>query len=163
METLRSRFQRAQGKRLSERILFLPSRTAEEYYRLLSVMDVVLDTPVYSASLTGYDAFALGVPIVTLPGRHMVQRYALGLYRQMEMNDLIASAAEEYVELAVRLGRDSEYCQETGRTIRERSGVLFAHEAVIGEYEAFFVRTVEQRRLLEGRPNSTSASSEFSG
>ncbi|GAB6188119.1 O-linked N-acetylglucosamine transferase family protein [Thermopirellula anaerolimosa] len=140
---LRARWLRTLGPSLMRRIVLLPAQQPADYYRLLSLADAVLDTPCYSASLTAYDAFALGVPLVTLPGRHMVQRYALGLCRRMGFEQLVASDEDQYVALAVRLGRDGDFRQAMRRAILERCGVLFEDPHVVREYEEFFRRAIE--------------------
>lgn len=142
-ELLKARFERAMGSSLARRVLFLPSQNSENYMRLLAVMDVVLDMPTYSAALTGYDTFAAGVPIVTQPGRHMVERYALGLYRQMGMSDLIAWSEADYIDLAVKLGRQPDFRREMSEEINRRSDVLFEDVTVIREYESFFESVVQ--------------------
>ena len=146
-EALRARLARSLGETLSKRVLFVPTQKPPDYYRLLSLMDVVLDTPVYSASLTGYDALGLGVPIVTLPGAQMVQRYAHGLYTQMGVSNLIASDLHEYVELAVRLGRDDDFRRSTREEILNRCDCLFEAGTVVPEYERFFVRAANRARV----------------
>ena len=80
-EALRSRFENTLGKSLVKRVSLLSSRRPLEYYRLMSAMDVVLDSPAYSASLTGYDAFAFGIPVVTMP-EYMVR----GMPRVLQAN-----------------------------------------------------------------------------
>ncbi len=137
-EALRSRFENTLGKSLVKRVSLLSSRRPLEYYRLMSAMDVVLDSPAYSASLTGYDAFAFGIPVVTMPGKYMVQRYAQGFYKRMGIRELIVSTEEEYVELAVRLGGDADFRAFIRRTILDRCGVLYEDPSVVREYEHFF-------------------------
>jgi predicted O-linked N-acetylglucosamine transferase (SPINDLY family) len=105
---------------------------------LLSITDAVLDVPSYSAALTGYDALGLGVPVVTLPGQYMVERYALGLYKQMGLGDFAASSKSDYVDLAVRLGRDRDFRMTVSQRIQARSGVLFEDVLAVREYEEFF-------------------------
>ncbi|WP_460182189.1 O-linked N-acetylglucosamine transferase, SPINDLY family protein, partial [Thermopirellula anaerolimosa] len=140
---LKARWQRTLGEPLLRRVLFLPSQPPRDYYRLLRLADAVLDAPCYSASLTGYDAFALGVPVVTLPGPYMVQRYAAGLYRRMGVEDLVAGDEQQYVALAVRLGRDGDFRQAMREKILQRCGVLYEDEQVLREFEAFFRRAIE--------------------
>ena len=144
VEMLKSRFERTIGRSFGQRILFVPSRSSVDYLRLLSVMDLVLDMPAYSAALTGYDAFGVGVPVVTKPGRHMVQRYALGLYRQMGMQELIASSDAEYVNLAVKLAQEPGFRRQVRREIGQRRDALFEDVTVVREYESFFESVVEE-------------------
>jgi predicted O-linked N-acetylglucosamine transferase (SPINDLY family) len=126
-------------------VLFVPHQGPEDYSRLLSLATAVLDVPTYSSCLTGYDALACGVPLVTLPGRYMVQRYVAGLYAQMGMQDLMAADEEAYVRLAVELGRNGDFREAMSRQIVERCDVLFEDDAVVREYEAFFRQAAQAR------------------
>ena len=135
---LGQRFEKTMGESLARRILFVPTQGAGNYLRLLSVMDVVLDMPTYSAALTGYDAFGIGIPVVTRPGTHMVERYADGLYRQMRLAHLVARDDEEYVDLAARLANDSDYRAHVKQQIQQHSSSLYQDPLVVQEYEQFF-------------------------
>jgi predicted O-linked N-acetylglucosamine transferase (SPINDLY family) len=141
-EALHARLVLLLGETLARRVVFVPSQNPANYYRLLSLMDVVLDTPAYSASLTGYDAFAFGIPVVTMPGSQMVQRYAHGLYTKMGLGHLAVSDEKEYVHFAVCLGRDPALRQQVRTAVRERNEALFEDHEVIREYETFFEETV---------------------
>jgi predicted O-linked N-acetylglucosamine transferase (SPINDLY family) len=145
-DALRARWDRTIGKSLANRVLFVPSQRPENYSRMLCLATAVLDVPTYSSCLTGYDALACGVPLVTMPGRYMVQRYVAGLYAQMGMQDLVAADEEAYVRLAVELGRNGDFREAMGRQIVERSDVLFEDDAVVREYEAFFRQVIDERR-----------------
>lgn len=134
---LQARFQRTLA-RAAERVILIPPQSPDEYYRLLSLAEVLLDAPHYSSSLTGYDAFSLGLPLVTLPGGLMVQRYALGLYRKMGFEDLVATSPDAYSALAVRLGCDGEYRRWVCSQIVQRSEVLFEDIQSVHEHEEFF-------------------------
>ncbi len=141
-ERLRHRLEDRLGQTLSKRLHLLPSQRPREYYRLLSLATAVLDAPNYSTSYTGYDALGLGVPVVTMPGRLMVQRYALGLYRRMDLLELVATSEQQYVDLAVRLGREPDFSREMRHRIREQSDPLFENDAVVREYETFFEQAI---------------------
>jgi hypothetical protein len=135
---LRARWDRTIGKSLATRVLFVPHQRPEDYGRLLCLATAVLDVPACSSCLTGYDALACGVPLVTLPGRYMVQRYVAGLYAQMGIQDLVAADEDDYVRLAVELGRNGDFRAAMSRQIAERGDVHFEDDAVVREYEAFF-------------------------
>jgi len=145
---LRDRWSRTIGEALLRRVHMLRRQHTPKYYTLLSLADVVLDAPHYSASLTGFDAFSFGVPIVTLPGVYNVERYAQGLYRQMGIEELTATNVEEYVALAVRLGTDSDYRRHWHEEILRRSDILFESRTAIREFERFFVNSWERRDSL---------------
>lgn len=123
---------------LTDRVVFVPWQTSPNFHRLLSLDGVMLDTWHYSASFMAYDAFSLGLPIVTLPDGFNMGRISLGLYRKMGLEHLAARTPEEYVSLAVRLGTDREYRQSVRSLIIERSEVLFEDLELVREHEGFF-------------------------
>jgi len=143
---LQARLERTLGREFCRRVIWLPSQSVGDYYRLLSAADVVLDSPAYSGSLTGFDALGLGIPVVTFPGRFMVQRYMQGFYRLLGIEELIATSGEEYIGLAVRLGRERDFHQAMRKKILERAEVLFEQDGVIREYEDLFTQLAEYSR-----------------
>jgi predicted O-linked N-acetylglucosamine transferase (SPINDLY family) len=144
IEALQARFGKTLGPTLLRRIGFLPSQTPDRHADLVRLADAVLDVPTYSASLIAYDAFSCGTPLVTMPGKHMVERYATGLYRQMGLDDqgLVASSPEDYVKQAVRLGQDTDFRVQMRREIESRCHILFENDAVVREYERFFAHCI---------------------
>jgi len=146
---LQSRFNKTLGSAAS-RVIFMSPQAPGDYCRLLSLADALLDPPHYSSSLTGYDAFSLGLPVVTLPGELMVQRYALGLYRKMGLEDLAARSPDDYVAMAVRLATDRDYREAVCRRIAERSEALFEDSGAVREHEGFFDYALRRARAGEG-------------
>jgi len=95
---LRRRLRESLGGALFDRLLFLPKQTPQALQRLFTVSDVVLDSPYYAGSLTSYDAFTCGIPVVTLPGTLAVQSYTAGLYRRMELDGFsVPTNSVEYI------------------------------------------------------------------
>ncbi len=137
-DRLVARFGKTLGAKLFQRVTFVENLPNADYYRLLSLADVVLDTPNFSACLTGFDAFSLGIPLVTLPGKLKVQRYALALYRKMGIDDLIVEDESQYITTAVRLGTDEPFGQDIRHRIRQRSHLLFDDTEAIKQHERFF-------------------------
>jgi protein O-GlcNAc transferase len=146
LERLVARFGKTLGAKLLRRVAFVESLPSSDYYRLLSLADVVLDTPNYSACLTGFDAFSLGIPLVTLPGKLKVQRYALALYRKMGIGDLIVEDESQYITTVVRLGTDEPFGQDIRQKIQQGSHLLFDDPQAIKEHERFFEYAWQHRK-----------------
>jgi predicted O-linked N-acetylglucosamine transferase (SPINDLY family) len=123
---------------VARRIIVLPSQTAANFRRLLSVGDALLDIRQYNVSLMAYDAFSVNLPVVTLPGRLTVERAALGFYRHMGLEHLVAETPAQYVELAVRLGTDTDFRALVRTLLADRRDVLFEDPLVVHEHERFF-------------------------
>lgn len=152
-ELLRERLGRSIPEAI-DRVVFMPRQSYEDYFSLIHVSDVMLDTFHFGGGCTTLEGLAAGVPIVTLPGRFMRGRAAYGCYRKMGVMDCVASSPEHYVEIAVRLGTDPLYRDEVRRRIAARSQVLFGDMSTVREFEEFFSAAIEkswaEREALAG-------------
>jgi predicted O-linked N-acetylglucosamine transferase (SPINDLY family) len=136
-EALVARFQRTLPD-VIDRITWIPPQRREDFLCLMATCDVLLDTFHFSGGNTSYEAMALGVPTVTLPGRYMKGRITHALYRKMGVLDCIASSVGEYVDIAVALGTDREKRREVTQKILAANEVLFEDVAAVREIEDFF-------------------------
>ncbi|MBI5612440.1 MAG: tetratricopeptide repeat protein [Gammaproteobacteria bacterium] len=139
MELVQKRLARALGADM-KRILFLPYRDSfVDYFSLLAVADVVLDTPHFNGMNTSLEAFAVGAPVVTWPGAFQRGRHTYAMYRKMAIEECVARDPGEYARIAVRLGTDPAFRQATRAKILARNHVLFEDMAAIREFERFFL------------------------
>jgi len=136
LDQLLGRFRKTLGS-AAKRIVVLAPQSSVKLQQLMAVCDALLDICHYSVSLMAKDAFAVGLPIVTLPGRFKVERYTLGFYRKMGVLDLIAESAEGYVRLAHRLGNDADFRRAIQNRIRAASHLLFDDRQTVTEFERF--------------------------
>ena len=83
--------------------------------------DVILDPPFFGGGNTSYEAFAMGLPIVTWPGSFMRGRVTEGCYRQMGFTELVADSLDSYVEIALRLANDDVWRERVKNEIAARS------------------------------------------
>jgi predicted O-linked N-acetylglucosamine transferase (SPINDLY family) len=120
--------------------------THPEYLYLVSAADVILDPRPYGGGVTSYDGFSLGKPVVTFPTPYHRSRYALGHYRKMGILDCVASSAEQYVELALRLGTDRDWRRFMGEKILAASHVLFEDSEAVRQHEEFFEQAIRSAR-----------------
>lgn len=127
-ETLARRLQgalAARGIAPRGQLKFLPRMAGPHFRRVLALADVVLDTPRWSGGNTSLDAFAAGVPVVTLPGRFMRGRQTAGMLALMGLEELVAGTVEEYVALALAAAGDPGRNAELRRRIAGRREALF--------------------------------------
>lgn len=143
-----------------KRIAMLPHLSQEQFQQLLCCATVMLDPLHFGGGNTNYEAFAVGLPVITQPGSLMRGRIALGCYKQMEIADCIATSPEEYIRLAVNVGSNPELREQIHQTILQQQHLLFDNQRVIQELEAFFSITVQQHRLKQFQQ---SASPNFAG
>lgn len=140
-DRLRERFAASLGE-LERRVVFLPFMAFERFMQLLDLADVVLDSIHFNGMNSSLQAFAVGAPVVTLPGRFQRGRHTQAMYRKMGMIDCIATGPAHYVELAVRIGTDSEYAKSLRRRILAHHHVLFEDTRVVSEFERFFAQAM---------------------
>jgi protein O-GlcNAc transferase len=119
------------------RVVVLPQRPLDAFVAVIATADVVLDTWPFGGGNTNYQTFAMGVPVVTLPGRWLRGRGTLAHYRHMGFDDCVAATSSEYVDIAVRLGTDKPYRDEISRRIDARSGTVLEDEVCIASFVNF--------------------------
>ncbi len=125
-----------------ERVRFLPWLTPEDYLSLLAAADVALDTLHFGSGITAYDALAVGLPIVTLPGAFSRGRHVHAAYRQMGLDEGIATDPTDYIERAVRFASEPDYRAAFSARLREASTELFEDRWVVREFEDFLEAAV---------------------
>lgn len=137
-ERLRSSFE-AHGLSPDRHLRFVPTQDYESFLCLNAISDVFLD-PLggFSAGMTALDAVVCGLPIVTLPGALMRTRMGCGMLTRLGIEDAIATDVDDYVRLAVHLGKDADLRAEMSRRIQDRRHLLFDDVHGVKALEAFF-------------------------
>jgi protein O-GlcNAc transferase len=127
---------------VKERVLFLDAMPTARFMQLLMISDVCLDTLHFNGMNSSLEAFSVGLPIVTLPGRLQRGRHTQAMYRKMGILDCIAPDAAHYVDIAVRLGCDKRYARTIRDRISARNHVLYEDPRVVSEFERFFLHAM---------------------
>ena len=120
-----------------DRVVVLPLRPLDAFLGVIAVADVVLDTWPFGAGNTNYQTFAMGVPVVTLPGRWIRGRGTLAHYTHMGIEDCIAASPEAYVEIAVRLGTEHDFRNRVAGLIEARSDAVLEDDVCVRALAAF--------------------------
>jgi predicted O-linked N-acetylglucosamine transferase (SPINDLY family) len=140
-QLLRERQLKTMGN-LVDRIHFVPRQSRDDFQRLLALADVLLDPLHFGGGNTSYEGFAVGTPIVTLPGGFLRSRITYALYRTMGLADCIATDTAEYVALAVRLGTDVGWRRKIQALILAENHKIYENPAGIRELEVFLCQAV---------------------
>ena len=125
------------------RAAFVGHQPLADYLETYRLIDVALDPHPYGGGTTTCDALWMGVPVVSLAGRTAVSRAGSTLLSNVGLEHLVARTAEQYVELAAGLIRDTSGLAALRRELRrsiESSPVMDARQFV-RDLEAAF-RTV---------------------
>ncbi len=92
----------------ADRLRFLGRDLNEPIHRAnLSIADVILDTYPYNGATTTLETLWMGVPLVTRVGQQWAARNSYTMMMNVGVTEGIAWTDEEYVEWAVRLGKDA--------------------------------------------------------
>jgi predicted O-linked N-acetylglucosamine transferase (SPINDLY family) len=127
---------------LAGRIHILGPLERSRFIGLMMLCDVLLDPPHYSGGNTALEAFAVGAPIVTWPGRFMRARHTAGFYRLMGLTDLVATDLDDYARIAIDLGRRPDKRTLLRQAIALRSATLYQDDLVVRAFEAFAYSTL---------------------
>ena len=129
----------ARGIAPQGRGIILPSMPHDDYLRVNMLCDVMIDTLHWSGGNTSLDALACGLPVVTLPGEFMRGRQSYGMLTLLGLDDLIAQDADAYVDIAVRLGTDTEWRRQTAQHIARANDAIFSREKPLRQLEQFYL------------------------
>ena len=90
------------------RIRFRGPLGRNENLEFFATADIVLDTFPYNGQTTTCECLWMGVPVVTLAGRHHVARVGLTILSRIGLPDLVAYNTQEYVRTAAALAKSQE-------------------------------------------------------
>ncbi|MFO1316085.1 MAG: tetratricopeptide repeat protein [Burkholderiales bacterium] len=114
-----------------ERVRLLPQCGHDDYLRVNTLCDVMLDTLHWSGGNTSLDALACGLPLVTLPGRFMRGRQSAGMLGLMRVDACIARDEDDYVRTAASLATDRARRDELSRVIAAAGPRIFDDPAPV--------------------------------
>ena len=98
------------------RVDLLPRRP-ENQYVLYNRIDIALDPFPCNGGTTSMDALSMGVPFVTLAGRHFVSRMGVTILTNAGLSGLITETREEYI------GKAADLALDRGRLTALREGL----------------------------------------
>lgn len=136
---LQQRLQTTLGT-LVERVSILPRMPSERYLGLLQCVDVALDPPHYTGANTSFDAFGMGLPVVTQRSTLLRGNFTSGLYQQMGQTELIARSAEHYVELALSFAQQADRRAYWRHLLMEGRECIFYDPQSVTELESAWIR-----------------------
>lgn len=158
-ELLRARWEKT-APILLERVLFLPRMSLNRFMEVMGHIDILLDPIHFGSGNTLYEAMVYGVPMVTWPGSFMRGRLVAGAYRQMGINNApIAQSLDDYVEMALELGRNPSHRQKLRHALQTAAHRdLFADTLAVREFEGFLIAAVASAARGEKLPQGWSPS-----
>ena len=135
----------------ANRVIWLDRMPRERFYTLLTLCDVILDTPFFSGGNTTIQSLALGLPTVTFASPHVRGRITMGWMRILDTMDLIARDVDDYADIAVSAARDMAFRESVQQRLRANAPKLFRRAAVTREHERFFIAALDAARAGRGK------------
>ncbi|HLO51679.1 MAG TPA: tetratricopeptide repeat protein [Kamptonema sp.] len=127
--------------------LFMPIATRQDYIAINFLSDVFLDTFTWSGGNTSLEAIACNLPIVTCPGEFMRGLHADSFLKMLGVTDTIAQNEDEYIDIAVKLGLNSEWRNEISEKMSQRQDYLFDDRVCVAGLEDFYQEVVRKNLL----------------
>lgn len=127
--------------------LFMPLATRQDYIAINFLSDVFLDTFTWSGGNTTLEAIACNLPVVTCPGEFMRGLHAYSFLKMLGVTDTIAQNEAEYIEIAVKLGLDTNWRQDISQRLSQRHELLFDDRVCVTALEAFYQKAVRDQQL----------------
>ena len=121
-----------------------PLRAYGDFLAGIARADLVLDSPGFSGGATSLDALAMGAAVLCFEGASARARQTSAMLRMVEVPELIAGSAADYVERAVALLAEPQRVAVLRSNIRERANRLFETAPVVEAF-ADFLRSCRKR------------------
>ncbi len=130
----------------NHQVIFIPLLPVTQFYGLMKVANVFLDTLGFSGFNTAIQAIECGLPIVTRRGQFMRGRLASGLLEQMGLHSLVSNTHEDYVQQAVKLITDSGYKLDISNQMTFHRQNLYGDLKTIKALEDFLVKACNSEK-----------------
>jgi predicted O-linked N-acetylglucosamine transferase (SPINDLY family) len=101
------------------RIELVGRRNFDIYLAEYNRIDIALDPFPWTGGATSCDALYMGVPLVSLAGDTAVSRGGLSILSNLGLPELVARDAEQYVQIAVGLSRDTARLESLRLSLRD--------------------------------------------
>lgn len=98
----------------------LQPRKRENQFVLYNKVDIALDPFPANGGTTSMDTLWMGVPFVTLPGRHYISRMGLSILTNAGLTELIAKNRDDYVSIAANLAKEKDRLRNIREGLRQR-------------------------------------------
>lgn len=135
----------AAGLKYEDHCVFLQSMSMERFAAASAQCDLMLDSIGWSGGNTTLEALAQDLPVVTCQGALMRGCVSAGILRMMGMPETVGRTIDEYVALAVRMGRDPAWRAEIKARIATDKNRLYRDRTCIAALQDFLERAARAR------------------
>ena len=130
----------AAGLEFDAHVTFLPWQDQAMFFGVMKTADLYLDSPGFSGFNTTMQAIECGLPVVAFEGGFLRGRFASGILRELELQDCVASTADEYVAIVARLVADEPERKRLRAHIERRRDSLFGDVRSASSMQEFLLQ-----------------------
>jgi protein O-GlcNAc transferase len=127
--------------------VFLPRLSESDYLNVNLLSDIFLDSLGWSGGVTTLKAIACNLPIVTCPRELMRSRHSSGILKALELSDLVVEAEEQYIELAVSLGQNTNRRHDMLDCMLISIQKLYQDKTCVKALESFYRESIVSYKL----------------
>ena len=132
----------AEGLDPKQYVVMEPTLSNADYHQLNKLVDIFLDSIGVAGATTTLEAVSYNMPVVTFPGEFLRGRVSSGILQRMGVTETIATSPESYVEIAIRLGKDTAWRQQVRIQMAKHKPMIYGDMACIEELENFLESAV---------------------
>jgi predicted O-linked N-acetylglucosamine transferase (SPINDLY family) len=150
-EMFRGRLDRAfrtVGLNAADHCAFLPRLAPDHFVAAIGLCDVVLDSIGWSGCNSILESLVHNVPIVTLSGDTMRARHTAAILERMGIRETTARTVDDYIAIAVSLGRDTTKRAEFSARIANKKQLVYRDRDCIAALEAFLDKAVRPGQVV---------------
>ena len=126
------------GLNYEKHVIFIPGLSRQGYSALMRNADLLLDPIGFSGANTTLQAIGCGLPVVTREGRFQRTKHASAILRSLEIEELITSTEEDYIDLVEKIILDNGFRKNLKFKIKSNENYLYKNKKPIRALEIFF-------------------------
>ena len=153
-QRLRPHFEH-RGLEIEHHLRILPRLDYGDFMGLFSISHHTIDTIDWNGGNSSMQALSLDCPVVTLPTAFMRGCHTVAMLEVLELTELIASNADDYVAISCRLLDDQSFYQQMREAIHERKPRLFHDKSVAQAFQVAVETVCRQAPAVGQQPSGT--------
>ena len=143
--SVRERLERAfaaGGLRADYHCVFLNRLSQSKFVAAAGLSDVFLDSIGWSGCNSALECLPQALPIVTFEGTTMRGRHSAAILRMIGVEETIATTVDDYVAIATRLGKDTQFRRAISSRMAENRHKIYRDRAPVTALEDFLEKAV---------------------
>ena len=125
----------------NEKIIFLNRSSDKKFLKDYNKIDLALDTFPYPGVTTSFQAYLMGVPVLTMKGFNMNSRCGFSINKNLKMDSLIAENIEDYIQKAIFFKRNyNSFLSKFSLRKKSLDSNLFNTDKFVEEFSKILIK-----------------------